>query len=355
MQGIVLVLINVCFLAFIAYRFYIMKKAQQDFNYQKLFSGSPYAIYITDKNTLKIIDVNEAMIILYGYTREEFATMSTFDIRPESEHVNVKEFIAEYGEVANKSAKWIHKKKNGDSFHVDVTYHAIPYYKRQVYLAIVMDIDKSIKDGKRISDLLNLYETVNKATNDVIWEYDILSNELKWMAGYEDAYGYKDDMVPKDFWLMKKIHEDDREHIKKSFRSAIDKKEKSWYSQYRLICADGTFKYIADSAYAIFNDEGEPLRMIGAMQDISSQKKYEQQLILKNNSLKEIAWINSHKVRRPLSNILGLVELIKNPNNDKDEILKFVELLTISSRELDNAVITINKQIVEGKINLDQD
>ncbi|PIG95617.1 hypothetical protein CS542_10660 [Pedobacter sp. IW39] len=43
---------------------------------------------------------------------------------------------------------------------------------------------------KKINDLLHLYETVSHATNDVIWDYDFVSDQLKWMQGYNETYGY---------------------------------------------------------------------------------------------------------------------------------------------------------------------
>jgi signal transduction histidine kinase len=114
--------------------------------------------------------------------------------------------------------------------------------------------------------------------------------------------------------------------------------------EYRYICADESVKYVRDRGLILYNDAGEPVRLIGAMQDIDRQRRYEQQLIDQNIQLKEIAWINSHEVRRPLANIMGLANLIKEHPDRSEELSTLIGHLQKSSQELNNAVILINKQ-----------
>ncbi|KIO76918.1 hypothetical protein TH53_12560 [Pedobacter lusitanus] len=336
------------FIIFFSVRFYQKDQETTALNYQKLFNTSPLAIYVMAKGSFKIISVNEAMTKLYGYTEQEFLQMTSFDIRPEEERERIKNFMDQYGDQNPESIVWLHQKKDGERFYVKTTFHPIPLLKGGAYLVMVADIDKSIKDEKKINDLLHLYETVNHATNDVIWDYDVVKDKLKWMQGYNETYGYARDTSPDIFGAMQKIHPDDRLSVMDSFKKIFTDKQKYFFAEYRYRCADGSFKYIRDRGYAIFDTEGEPIRMIGAMQDIDKQKKYEQQLLNQNEQLKEIAWLNSHQVRRPLSNILGLISLIKDSANS-DDVLEFVDFLAVSSKELDDAVIMINKQTMEGQ------
>jgi PAS domain S-box-containing protein len=329
----------------------LYKKIQPttELNYQQLFSGSPLPMYVMAKGTLKFLAVNEAMVKLYGFTEQEFLRMHAFDIRPKEERKRIEAFPDEFGELTNESGRWLHQKKNGDRFYVQITFHYVPWIGEGAYLVMISDIDKSINDEKKINDLLHLYETVNKATNDVIWDYNIVTDELTWMQGYFEIFGYSKESSPNSFWTMQKIHTDDREYVQDAFKRVLADKRKEWSAEYRYICADGSVKYVRDRGYVIFNTEGEPVRMIGAMQDIDKQKKFEQQLLNQNEQLKEIAWINSHQVRRPLSNILGLINLIRDLSAPDDEIRQLIELLAVSSKELDDAVILINRQTMEGK------
>ena len=332
---------------YLSVSFYRKRYHTNQLNYQKLFNGSPLPMYIMTKDNFKIIAVNESMTKLYGYSNSEFLTMTAFDIRPDEERIKVADFLNQYGTLINDSGTWLHQKKNGQQFYVQITFHSVPLIKEQGYLVMITDINKSINDEKRISDLLHLYQTVNKATNDVIWDYDLINDKLNWMQGFEETYGYQKESVPNDFWAMKNVHIDDRLRVVNEFKNVLDQKKKDWFAEYKYICADGNIKYVRDRGYVILGEDGNPIRMIGAMQDIDKQKKYEQQLLSQNKRLKEIAWMNSHEVRRPLSNILGLITLIKDVAKNP-EIIQLIDLLAVSSKELDDAVVMINRQTIEA-------
>lgn len=337
------------FTLYFSISFYKKSHLVTELSYQKLFNGSSLPMYVMAKESFKILVVNKAMVKLYGYTESEFLKMTAFDIRPKEEHDRIRDFLSKYGESVNESGTWLHRKKNGELFSVQITFHSVPLMKQQTYLVMVTDISKSINDEKQINDLLHLYETVNKATNDVIWDYDLVKNRLHWKQGYYDTYGYDDESATNSFWAMQKVHPDDRDRVKGGFENAVANKQKEWVLEYRYICADGSFKHIRDKGYTIFDQDGQPVRMIGAMQNIDEQKRYEQKLLSQNEQLKEIAWINSHQVRRPLSNILGLINLIRDSADLEEDIMELMNLLAVSSKELDDAVILINRQTIEGK------
>ena len=86
------------------------------------------------------------------------------------------------------------------------------------------------------------------------------------------------------------------------------------------------------------------MRMVGAIQDIHQIKTYQQQLELQNEKLKEIAWLNSHEIRRPLSNISGVMPLIKDSIDDRDSLLQLISMLEVSTGELEQSIQKVNAQ-----------
>ncbi len=221
---------------------------------------------------------------------------------------------------------------------------AVRFYLKSLWDQRSKYIQKILEDKRRLDELIYLYEVVNKATHDVIWEYDIQADQLKWMQGFEETYGYTNDDCPSDFWSMTQVYVDDRAEIQQVLRNIIAEKANSWVVEYRYICADGTLKYVRDRGHVVFDTEGTPIRLIGAMQDVDRQHRYEQKLLSQNTQLREIAWINSHELRRPLSNILGLVELIKLQDHLPQEFEELIGMLSNSSQDLDNALKRINEQ-----------
>lgn len=203
-----------------------------------------------------------------------------------------------------------------------------------------------IAHEKQLNDQVLLYNTVTRATNDVIWDYDIANDKLTWMSGYKEIFGHEDnEVIHNSFWAMSWVHPDDQARIIYEFEKIIKTKGNKWKAEYRYLCQDGSYKHVFDRGYLIFDDSGNPLRMLGAMQDIDVRVKHEEQLVAQNEKLREIAWHNSHEVRRPLSNLLGLIPLLKDSIGDQETLTGLVNFLEISAGELDNAVLKINDQI----------
>ncbi|UEG55179.1 PAS domain-containing protein [Mucilaginibacter daejeonensis] len=193
------------------------------------------------------------------------------------------------------------------------------------------------------------FELVNKATNDVIWDYDILKDELKWLHGYKELFGYQDLLVVKAaFWNMQKIHPEDQKDVIAMFDALLNGDQQRWSVEYRYRCSDGTYKYVSDRGYLIRNAAHEPIRMLGAIQDIDRQKTYSQLLERQNEQLKQVAWLNSHEIRRPLCNITGLIPLMESSVDDPETMASLIAMIKRSSDELDNSIAKINETAEAG-------
>lgn len=192
------------------------------------------------------------------------------------------------------------------------------------------------------------YEIVNKATNDVIWDYNIITDKLKWLHGYKELFGYEEQLPAKaTFWDMQKVHPDDRDAILSLFNDLLLGKEHRWNTEYRYLCSNGNYKYVSDRGYLILNEQQQPVRMLGAIQDIDKAKTYSQLLKEQNGKLKEIAWLNSHETRRPLCNISGLIPLIKDSLNDKESLSNLITMLESSVADLNETTHRVNEYIHE--------
>lgn len=89
----------------------------------------------------------------------------------------------------------------------------------------------------------------------------------------------------------------------------IKGKKSRLINEYRFRCADNNYKNVLDRSFLMYNESGELIRIIGSMQDVTAREKYIRTIEAQNERLKEIAWTQSHIVRVPLANIMGLVEL----------------------------------------------
>ncbi len=136
---------------------------------------------------------------------------------------------------------------------------------------------KQAEEKLQISDLrLNM---VCKAGGVVVWDWNIITNELDWSDGYCQAFGYsEDDTLPTLESWSNFIHPDNREHTLAGLQKVIKSDETKWSAEYRFKKKDGSYAFILDWGTVIHDDKGKPVRMVGAMLDITESKQTQQDL-----------------------------------------------------------------------------
>src|SRR5207249_4410041 len=95
--------------------------------YRLLFKTNPHPMWVYDLETLAFLEVNEAAILDYGYSREEFLGMSMKEIRPLEEADALDENITKVVPGIEKAGRWRHRKKNGSVIDVEIVSHALKF------------------------------------------------------------------------------------------------------------------------------------------------------------------------------------------------------------------------------------
>ncbi len=118
-----------------------------------------------------------------------------------------------------------------------------------------------------------------RATNDAIWDWDLIRDQVQWNATITSAYGHRrEDLGPDGAWWIGHIHPEDRERIDASIHRVIDGDGSDWTDEYRFRRADGSYADIRDRGFVLRNDTGRAVRMIGAMLDQSERKRIEREM-----------------------------------------------------------------------------
>ncbi len=138
---------------------------------------------------------------------------------------------------------------------------------------------KQNNEATRISN--ERFEIVANATSDTIWDRNLLTNTILWNKGIQEIFGYSKDASNSTYeWWFGKIHPEDQLRMSVFLYNLLDEKKQRWHNQYRFLCADGSYKYILDRGFLVTDVYQTPVRMIGAMQDITKQKIEELRLKL---------------------------------------------------------------------------
>ncbi|HMK02689.1 MAG TPA: PAS domain-containing protein, partial [Ferruginibacter sp.] len=133
---------------------------------------------------------------------------------------------------------------------------------------------KSAEDLRKIA--IERYEILAQATSDTIWDWDIVNNTMLYNEGISKMFGYKAAEVENVVdWWNEKLYPDDFKKVTEMVEEVFEKGLQKFQLTYRFRCADGSYKYIFDRAYVMFDENNNPCRMIGAMQDITSRMEEE--------------------------------------------------------------------------------
>jgi diguanylate cyclase (GGDEF)-like protein/PAS domain S-box-containing protein len=123
------------------------------------------------------------------------------------------------------------------------------------------------------------FHLVSYATNDVVWDWDLSTGHVWRNHSLQRLFGFEAEQVrPEIEWWYEQIHPEDRDKVVKSIQAAIDGGSQFWSKEYRHQCADGSYVYVFDRGYIIHNQDGKPIRMLGAILDINARKQAEEVL-----------------------------------------------------------------------------
>jgi len=131
-----------------------------------------------------------------------------------------------------------------------------------------------LKTEQALRESNERFQLLAKATTDVVWDWNLVTNDLWWNEGYHQMFGYPPEETPPtiDSWTNC-IHPEDLARVELSVRRAIDDGAKTWSDEYRFRRSDGTYCEIFDRGSIIRDAQAKPVRMIGAMQDVTERRK----------------------------------------------------------------------------------
>lgn len=162
------------------------------------------------------------------------------------------------------------------------------------------------------------HRLVMMATNDIIWDADLIAGTALWTGAIEEILGYRDRRHHDDAWWRSSLHPEDRRRVLQALDEALaDPDRSSFRTEYRFRCQDGEYKTLLSRGLIIRDQHGVAIRLVGSMMDYTTQKLAEAALVeartraevAQEAQARFLANI-SHELRTPLMSILGLADLL---------------------------------------------
>lgn len=155
--------------------------------------------------------------------------------------------------------------------------HASPLRDQAGAVQALLGITRDITDKKRADEALRQSEErfrlVALASNDVLWDWNMTTHELWWSPNAAKKFGHDPNAEPGIEAWAGRLHSDDRDRILHSLDDTMKGLEESWVGEYRYRLADGSYGFFMDRGQIVRDATGKPLRMIGAMIDVTGAKQ----------------------------------------------------------------------------------
>ncbi|MBN8694676.1 MAG: PAS domain S-box protein [Bacteroidetes bacterium] len=261
--------------------------------YRDLFTNSPTCNFIWEPETLNILEVNDAVIEKYGYTKSEWSKMTVLDFRPAEDREKVKESIAGMATSGyHQHGRWRHIKKSGEEILMDVTSYPIIYNNKPAVLTSANDVTElevaigQLKKSKdrflRVLQKSPLAKCITLKNNKVIYFND----------QFVKLFGYTIEDIPylDNWWPLAYPDIQYREYIKGEWTKRInDVKSANGFEPFEasVRCKDGSFKDI-EFNYADLGEE-----YVVVFKDITESKKAEKLIRISEARYKSIISVSN--------------------------------------------------------------
>jgi len=145
--------------------------------YRLLFDTNPNPMWVFDLETLRFLAVNEASIQHYGYSREEYMSMTVLEIRPPEDVPAVLESINT--PRANREVNtWRHRKKDGSIIDVEINSHPLSFAGRPAELVQSTDITERKRMQEAVKKSETEYRNLFESASDAILIFDPTTEEI---------------------------------------------------------------------------------------------------------------------------------------------------------------------------------
>ncbi len=221
------------------------------------------------------------------------------------------------------------------------------------------ELDARMKEqSKELFETRERFELVVKATQDAVWDWDLLTNAMWWNDGFKELFGYHKENESRIESWYNRIHPEDKKRVLKSIHDVIDNGGSQWSDEYRFLRADGSYAFIYDRGYALHDERGKTYRMVGSMQDESAKKLAEEELEKKvkertielqqanqklersNAELEQFAYVASHDLQEPLRKIqvFNNIVLERFDENLNDSAKNYLGKVTESAKRMSGLI-----------------
>ena len=242
-------------------------------NYVNIMDSISDGVYCLNTDGY-FIYVNNVILKRSGISRDQFYTSHFLDLVAPEFHEEVKRNFQQVMKGKEGIPYELRYRSFGGQIRI-VEVHSRPIHEGEKIvglLGVSRDISGRKQAEKALQESELRFRLAAESCADLIWEWDIITGELKWFGPVDELLGYAVGEFPRtiDAWECI-VHHDDHDRIMKILDQHL-KDGTPYFEEYRVLRKDGAILYWTDRGTAVRYQEMKPYKMVGAVTDITELK-----------------------------------------------------------------------------------
>jgi PAS domain S-box-containing protein len=287
-------------------------------SFRMLFQDNPLPMVVMARDTHRFLEVNDAAVGQYGWTRMEFLTKALPDLDPEHDPETAERLACG---AFGGNASTTHIRDDGTMLEVRAFVHDTVYNGQDATLAVlwdVTDLEAARRDMHHANEMLRERTLQLHARTEELgeaqrlarlgtWRMSVDRQEVSWSKEMYELMGLPRELAGLSTeGLVQRIHEEDREIVRSAL--AIASRERApRHFEYRVVLPDDQVRHLRAEVRPVVDEDGRVIELFGYSQDMSDLKRAEQAL-LRNESLRALGQLTGG-VAHDFNNLLTVVIL----------------------------------------------
>ncbi len=290
--------------------------AERETSFRLSFENNPHPMWVYDLQALRFLEVNEAFLDMYGYSRDELMKMTLRDIHPPEDIPRLSENLAQERPALQHSGEWRHVRKDGSVINVQIDSHVLEFMGRNAALVIAQDITRRKEAERKLRESEIRFRSLIERSSDVVSIIDA-GGKIIYMSPAVSRMGYSiEEVTGRSAYDI--VHPDDAGKMKAALKAISGAPGSLQTFQMRFKHRDGSWR---DSESIVFNALNVPeIRgIVVNSRDITEKKKLEAQFLRAQRleSIGTLAGGIAHDLNNVLSPILLSLGVIRKMGLDE--------------------------------------
>ena len=249
--------------------------------FSTVFRLSPDILTISSVESGILVDVNDAFVSTTGYTREEVTGRPVADIRlwaDPAEREHLVDQLRRHAVARNFECTF--RMKNGEIRIGLLSAELVTIGGQACMLTVSNDITERKAAQRALEASEERYALAARGANDGLWDWDLGTDRVYFSPRWRAMLGYADGEVgsTSDEWF-RRVHAADVERVRATLEAHLQGRSDHFESEHRMLCRDGTYRWVLSRGIAVRDGAGQAHRMAGSMTDVSLRKAAEEKLL----------------------------------------------------------------------------